>query len=498
MYYYGLIVPLLSFVLQVWPRLINRYFGVDTWRFLMIADYLRQYKRKPESVPQYIIPTPFAYPPVLITLLSFFPKKALERYQFLISPVIDLINNFIIFNAAYFFTKDFKAAIFAQIIAALTPVIVMEASSLSARIFSHLIFYSSFFSLILFSLYNNFIWLIIAAIMLVILFYTHKLALQVYLVGVIALSLFERNPFYLLFFIAVFLSVFFLGGRSYRIILEDHLAVLSYFIKYIDLRFAHQFRGVLKEKENKDFINKLYSLSFKNPFVYLLGNNPWLGIFLAISVLNYSKLTNFVIAFESKGLLKMNIWIFALLVWAFLTLSVKKIRFLGEGNRYIEYAVLPLSIVLGGYLSLFWSNFGFMFILTFPAFSISLLATIIYIQQKAIVNDKARTLSPDLWKVINYLNSFKKEKLRMAFFPNTLGDPIMYFIKAKALLTDGGKGMHELKDLIPVVSKPMSEIIKKYNVNYILIEESYVNINELKLKSYKDIIKFGSYSLIHV
>lgn len=318
------------------------------------------------------------------------------------------------------------------------------------------------------------------------------------MVGVIALSLFERNPFYLLFFIAVFLSVFFLGGRSYRIILEDHLAVLSYFIKYIDLRFAHQFRGVLKEKENKDFINKLYSLSFKNPFVYLLGNNPWLGIFLAISVLNYSKLTNFVIAFESKGLLKMNIWIFALLVWAFLTLSVKKIRFLGEGNRYIEYAVLPLSIVLGGYLSLFWSNFGFMFILTFPAFSISLLATIIYIQQKAIVNDKARTLSPDLWKVINYLNSFKKEKLRMAFFPNTLGDPIMYFIKAKALLTDGGKGMHELKDLIPVVSKPMSEIIKKYNVNYILIEESYVNINELKLKSYKDIIKFGSYSLIHV
>lgn len=498
MYIYGLIVPLLSFVLQIWPRLINKYFGVDTWRFLMIADYLRRYKRKPESVPQYIISTPFAYPPVLITLLSFFPKKTLEKYQFVISPAIDVINNFVIFTATYFLTKDIRAAIFAQIIAALTPVIVMEASNLSARIFSHLIFYSSFFSLILFSLNNNFIWLAIATIMLIVLFYTHKLALQTYLVGVIAFSFMERNPFYLLFFISIFLVVYLLGGRSYKIILEDHLAVLSYFKKYIDLRFAHQFRGVLKEKENKDFINKLYSLSFKNPFVYLLGNNPWLGIFLAISVLNYFRLTNFTTALDSQELSKMNTWLFALLVWAFLTLSIKKIRFLGEGNRYIEYAVLPLSVILGAYFSLFWSNFGLMFILIFSIFSVSLLTAIIYIQQKAIVNDKARTLSPDLWKVINYLNSLNKEELRMVFFPNTLGDPIMYFIKAKALLTDGGKGMHELKDLIPVVSKPMSEIIKKYNLNYILIEESFVTIKELKLKSCKDIIKFGSYSLIHV
>lgn len=494
MYIYGLIVPILSFLLQIWPRIKNRYFGVDTWRFLMISDYIRKNKKLPTSVPQYIISTPFAYPPVLITILAFFPKKFLEKYQFLVSPLIDMVNNFIIFSVAFYLTNDLKTAIFAQLIAALTPVIVMEASSLTARIFSHLLFYLSFLPLIFFT--DNIYWIILAAIILVILFYSHKLAIQAYLFSAIAFSIVERNPFYLIFFLGVFLAVFFLGGKSYKLLLEDHIAVLRYFIKYIDLRFAHQFRGIQKVNKNKDFINKLYSLSFKNPYVYILGNNPWIGIFLVISFLGYFKLINITSLIPHVELFKLNIWIYALLIVALATLAIKKIRFLGEGNRYIEYAVLPVSIILGSYFSLFWTAYGWKFIMLFIAAAILLLIAIIYIQRKAILHDKARTITPDLWKIIDHLNSYKKEELRMAFFPNTLGDPIMYFIKAKALLTDGGKGMHELKDLIPVVSRPMSEIVEKYDLNYILIEESYVTFEELKLKRYIEARKFGSYILI--
>lgn len=497
MYLYGLIVPLLSFCLQVWPRLINRYFGVDTWRFLMIADYLRENKALPKRMPQYIASTPFGYPPVMMMILASFPKKFAENYQFIFSPLVDAINNFIIFLITLFFTHDLRAAFFAQIIAALTPVIVMEASSLTARIFSHFIFYTSFLSLILFSLSKNPLWLLIAAIMLIVLFFTHKLAIQVYLVCVIALSIVERTPFYILFFSSIFGIVFIFGGKYYRPIFEDHMAVLSFFIKHINLRFAHQFRGVKKEGENKDFITKLYLLSFKNPLVYLLGNNPWLGIFLLISLLGYYKLISLSTNLNNEVFLKLSIWIYALLVAAIATLVIKKIRFLGEGNRYIEYAVLPLSIILGSYSSFFWETFGLKYTSLFTLFVLSLLGMIIYIQKKAIVQDTARTITPNLWKIINYINSQKKEP-RIAFFPNTLGDPIMYFIKAKGLLTDGGKGMHELEDVMPVITKPMPEIIKKYNLTCLLIEESFVTMKELKLKAYKKIINFGSYSLIYI
>src|SRR3990170_1160660 len=74
MYFLGLIVPLLSFALQIWPRLIKRYFGVDTWRWLLFANYVRKYKALPtESPKQFIATSVFGYPPVVILFLSIFP-----------------------------------------------------------------------------------------------------------------------------------------------------------------------------------------------------------------------------------------------------------------------------------------------------------------------------------------------------------------------------------------------------------------------------------------
>src|SRR3989344_1526265 len=95
-----LIVGLLSFMLQIWPRLIKRYFGVDTWRWLLFADYVRKNKALPEKSPkQFIATSIFGYPPVTILFLSLFPKKFLENYQFIFSPFFDFLNNYLIFIA---------------------------------------------------------------------------------------------------------------------------------------------------------------------------------------------------------------------------------------------------------------------------------------------------------------------------------------------------------------------------------------------------------------
>ena len=98
MYLYGLVIPVLSFFLQVWPRLINRYFGVDTWRHLMVADYVRENRHLPESMKsRYILPAPFGYPPVIVILLAIFPKKIAEKFQFVFSPLFDSFSNYFIF-----------------------------------------------------------------------------------------------------------------------------------------------------------------------------------------------------------------------------------------------------------------------------------------------------------------------------------------------------------------------------------------------------------------
>lgn len=498
MYLYGLIVPIFSFILQVWPRLINRYFGVDPWRYLLAADYVRQYKHLPESMTEkYILPAPFGYPPMIVILLAFFPKRFVEKFQFIFSPIFDSITNFLIFSATMFVTNDLKAAIFAQLIAFSTPITVMEASNLTTRALSYLVFYISFFPLLIFNFNNNAYFLVAALVGLFILFFTHKLAIQAYLFSVIGFSILEKNPFYVFFFLSVFASAFILTGRLYKAIFEDHLITLNNFRTYYDFRL-HPFRKKKKNNNKKDFITKLYELSFKNPLVYILGNNLWIAVLIILYILISVNLLQITTGINTLLFTKLNIWIFILLICGILILAVNKIKFLGEGNRYIEYITLPLSIILGSFASSFFILYGFKFVIIFSIFILILVGGIIYLQIKAIVQDKFRTITGDLWKVINYLHLHKDEKIRIAFFPTSLGDPVMYFIKGKALLTDSGKGVRRLIDILPVVSRPMNEIVNKYNLNYILIEESYVTFEELKLKKYKQVKIFGSYLLINL
>lgn len=497
-YLYGLLVPALSFILQIWPRIKNRYFGVDTWRHLMYANYVRKHKRFPKEIDdKYVVTGPYGYPPVIIKILSFFSKSFNEKYQFIFSPIFDCLHNYLVFIAALLITKDLITAIFAQIIASLTPLVVIEASNLNTRVISYLIFTLSFFPLILFSVNPSVVWLIIAFVGLVLLFYTHRFAIQAYLFCVLGLSIAERNPFYVGFVAAAFIMVYLSGGEFYKSILNEHLALLNFWRKNIDYRFAHQIRGNLKPKQIDDFIFKIYNLSFKNPYVYILGNNPWLGIYLLGLLLPlFTNLFPGIIA-SSSIMVKLNIWVLALLASSILVLSVKGLRFLGEGNRYLEYDVLPVSVVLGAYFSSLLEQFGTIFLLAFAVYCIVMLLAIIFLQKKTIIGDRGRTIGDELWEIIQYLNTHGGSKVRIAVFPISLGDAIMYFTKGRVLTSDSIFGQIKL-GIFPIVNEPFVNIIKKYNLNYVLIDQKYVRPEELKLRKNNIIININDFTLFKI
>src|SRR3989344_1580483 len=218
MYWIGFIIPLLSFILQIWPRLINRYFGVDTWRHLLLADYIRKHHAFPtELKDHYIQPSGNpGYPPFVYIFASLFPKKFAEKYQFIFSPFFDALHNIFIFYCAMIIFDNIGIAISAQIIAALTPVVVIEASNFSTRVLSYLVFSLSFFPLVLFNATGSTLYLFIAFIFLMLLFFTHKFAVQAYFFLSLGFSLIERNPVYILIFLVSFLTAYFVFGSVYR------------------------------------------------------------------------------------------------------------------------------------------------------------------------------------------------------------------------------------------------------------------------------------------
>lgn len=499
MYIFGLLIPILLFSLEVWPRIINRYFGIDTWRHLMYANYIRTHKRLPTSITdRYLIISPYGYPPAILIFLALFPKRFTERYQFIFSPLFDFIHNYLIFFATLFITHNLLAALIAQTIVALIPVSIIEASNLNTRVLSYLVFTSSFFPLLLFVTTNSYIWLAIAFSMLYLLFFTHRFALQMYLFGVVGFSIIEKNPFYILFFLFTFIFVYVTGRKIYKAILAEHLGILTFWRKNYPLRFAHQFRGIPKKNDYYDFVQKVYLLSTKSPIIYILGNNPWIILFVTFLIGAYFNVFSSSMIFEYAMVTKLVIWTMLSFLAATLTLCFKQLYFIGEGHRYLEYGIFPMSIVLGIFFAFFIKILGLYVVLSMVLLFVVMLGGIIFIQIKTILRDRSRTITSGLWEIIEYLNKKDGTNVRLVVFPFTLTDALVYFLKGRLLATDSGKGLVLLRDIFPIIRLPFPEVIRKYNLNYILFDENYVTLKELKLKKYTIVKHIEGYYLLKV
>ena len=54
-YLIALVTALIGLFIQIRPRLSNRYFGIDTWRHLSVADYIRKNKKYPKLMPEHYL-----------------------------------------------------------------------------------------------------------------------------------------------------------------------------------------------------------------------------------------------------------------------------------------------------------------------------------------------------------------------------------------------------------------------------------------------------------
>src|SRR5918911_1488594 len=67
--------------------------GVDTWYYLASAEAIRQQKRLPIKLPQYLLHDETeSYPAVFPLFLALLPTEWLRRYFWLVSPIVDAVQ----------------------------------------------------------------------------------------------------------------------------------------------------------------------------------------------------------------------------------------------------------------------------------------------------------------------------------------------------------------------------------------------------------------------
>jgi hypothetical protein len=406
-YLFALIIPVLSFILQAYPRVFNRYFGVDVWTRLIEIDHVRRAKHKiPGKITKgFIIDGYFDYPLLFPLIFSYFPKKFLVEYQGFIAPFFDILNNLLIFFFAYYITHDLAISLLAQLIYTLTPMIAVENSNLTPRSFGYTNFSLAFFPLLIFSLYGNFLFLIVGGFFTITLFLTHRFAVQSFLFASLFFLFVRQNPIFIECFIVGFVMAAIITKGYYFRVLKGHLYNIYFWVINYQNRFAHQVYGNQKPKQ-LDWVGKIYYfLSVFSP-LFIFGINCWIISGFVYLFLYLHPIASFPF-FKNQLLFESSLLVLFFYILSAVVLKVKRLIPIGEGQRYLEMATVPTSILSSVLFFGLYRTYGTPVLIFFIIILVGNLGIILLIQIKGIIKDKNRSLtaeSQDIFKFINKLS----------------------------------------------------------------------------------------------
>lgn len=486
----GLILPLVAFIFESYPRFLNPKFGVDIWTHLL---YLKAY-HKQQGIPKFItdgflVPGSYDYPPIFILILSRFPFRLVEKYEFLFSPFFDMLHLYLIFVLSYLISGSIFIALLTQLLYILTPIIILENSSATPRSLGYTLFSILMMSFIFFSQTSNIIWLLPALASGSLIFLTHRFTTQGFLLFAIILSVIEENILFISIFVICFFLATILSKGFYRKVLFGHLGNLRFWKNNIKYRFAHQVKGNLTPSNTRDFVFRVYTQFLKFPPFVLQITNPWIIISLYLFV--FEQPQTFILS-------RLLIWVIISYILAIMTMWIPKLRFLGEGQRYLELSAFPTAFLASNFLFSKMSSpvslafVAFYFLVGFAAF-----ITIVVIQRKAIIKERLRTVTPEMKKMFIYLKSLKT-KPNLLCIPHQITTNVIYHTGCPVFVNADYATINKISDVYPYIRKPVKKIMNEHQLDLILLNQDYSAISDLKLKSYKVIKKIGNFVLLKV
>jgi len=487
LFFVSLILPVLAFIFEAYPRVLNKKFGVDIWTHLL---YLKEYHKR-ERIPGriengFLVPGEYDYPPVFILILSKFPFSLVKKYEFIFSPFFDSLLIVLIFFISFYLTGSIIFSLVTQVIYILTPIIILENSSATPRSLGYTLFTILFLSLFLFTQNNHFALLAISLLSGTLIFLTHRFTTQGFLFFSLFFSFVEKSWMYIVVFILSLLLAIIISKGFYLKVLKGHLGNLYFWYKNAKYRFYHQIKGSYEEHKTKDFIFKLYNQFLKFPPFVLAITNPWTLPVFYLYIFTYPK---------DPFSQKLVLWVIFLYSLSLATIWIPKLRFLGEGQRYLELSAFPTAFLASKLLfDSLKGEFSSFLVAIYILFGAGSLITILVIQRKGIIKDKLRTVTPGMEKMFTFIKSLKV-KPKLLCIPHQMTTSTIYHTGCPVFVNANYTNINNISDVYPYIKKPIKEIIKKHNLDTILLNKEYAKAEDLKIR-YKIVKEIENFLLI--
>ncbi len=493
----GFVLVGLAIYLRVRVFIGTRPGGVDTWYYLASAAAIRDQKRLPISLPQYLLhDRTESYPAVFPLFLAALSPTWLRQYFWLLSPITDAVHLLLLYLLSFRLTDSVLAAATAGLIYAVTPQLISETRNLNGRAFASLLQTLAMLTLLRSVIPSNgpsrlegfgatglFA---VAVLLIAVLYNTHTSTTIALLVSTATLSVVFREPrFVLAAALGLPLAILISGGYYLRVI-QNHLHAAFFWLRNVHLTRAHQVDDSPlfgRTRTDRSAARGLYESGLRSRLglgVRLLGENPFILAMLVTPVP--------VSAWGGH----IYWWAVAILIWSVLTTFGGPLRILGPGFHYMKASVFPSAYALAvtvnvqeGAFSLLGATLLVSLLASFAA-----LAYFYRVMARRQTEHTSQT-PPDLANAAEYLRGLQGR--------NVLVLPTMYadfvaFAADKAVVWGGHSGdLTRFEEFAPVIRRPLEYFFERYEVDYLLLDLAYTDPRRLRIEERIESLRdFGS------
>lgn len=485
-------------IIRIIPKFINTKISSDTWYHISCADNIRKNKHKvPEKLEGYLLPSGYNYPFLYHFVLSFIPTQKIIKYERVFSAVIDGIMIVISYYMFSQILNDKDIALNLSILLTLSPTFLKvstgpRAFDLTPRVFGELTTLLYFLAMYQFYLTNDFAFYFISITFGSISFLSSKFSVQVILIFSILMSVFIGSIEILLSPILSFIfAIIISDGKCMTLIKQQctHLYKYATELKNID-GFIGQINSI---QQYKEFVKSCVSFNLIKAYKILQLKLIYLNFF-------YKDFEYFILLvlfvqssfFLVEGPLFIDIYVTAWLssgIFTFIITGTNALKFIGEADRYLEFAVFPLYVTLSVFLN---ENFIIIFTLFLLLFLYNLFV---------FCKSKSFNLN-DLYSATDFIRSnYNAENNNLlglvshsSFYQGKLltGLDTMVSSASEFSKTNWKNNLWDkyYKPAFPVRTNDFEWMQQEFGVNIILAYQPYI---ESVMQSHNHVYNFGEY-----
>jgi hypothetical protein len=440
-----------NWILKTFPRRGIPLYGADSWIMLCWARKFREKAPKSEFCDHLVHNERHDYPDLFPKMLSFLDDKAALKYNNIIPAFFDLCNLLTVFGISYYiFRETFPAAV-AGIIYSLFPPLLTQHASLNSR-FPGYLFVNLSIGLLIIGRVDGALPATLAGITVgVLVLNTHRFSAQAFFAALAGMAAFEGTWYYALALAGSILSAVAFSGGFYLTVLAGHA-------KIIRLHYT-KFRTTPYEK-----------IRFKGSVLktVLWGSMLILGVFGADKA-----------GAHIPGVYISTVnWAVSLFAAFLLTTFFVYLHPFGQGYRYLEYCIMPLSVLFGSAVAC-----------RGPAWPVAVSLFAVYVAVSARkISVHARELREDYENIVDkdrlrIFEIIRKSRIRnILCVPNALAQSAAYFTGKKVLWTYNAWERYPW--MFPKITIPLkfelAEVVRVHDIDAVLLHEKFATRGDLK------------------